>query len=73
MPSQAVGSRSSGRRSNVRLANQTRCGSATSMFRTFNVSVGAVESKIKKATALRNTDQITPALLTYSAVALPLD
>jgi hypothetical protein len=43
------------------------------MFRTFNVSVGAVESKIKKATALRNTDQITPALLTYSAVALPLD
>src|SRR6266581_456997 len=33
--------RSSGPRSNARLANQTRCGSATSMSRTFSVSAPA--------------------------------
>ena len=33
--------RSIGARSNVRLANQTRCGSATSMSRTFSVSAPA--------------------------------
>jgi hypothetical protein len=34
--------RSIGARSNVRLANQTRCGSATSMSRTFSMSAPAM-------------------------------